>query len=656
MPQGLRALFLLALLGLPLPAAALPEPWRPEPDAARPCEAMARAKALFEAEARPALIRAGLGTVEEFLREPGGDVFSVNEVLNDTGKISEILWAFYPFPQVQRQLYEQMLETELSPKARLERLGGTVENLLACLQSLKTGRREPYQRLDRLSTVLAFWQNGNEANAPSRAPAAGRTGKKAFAQAWLPLLLQAFQEDAPTAYLAAMEKKGLPAWRPWSMHASRADEPAWRLRKDPGEIAFSDLLCLLWEKRDDPALLGRARDIMEDRSTDPDLRWKLAQLALRFPGRPGEEYARILPLLPGIETMNGSWVRCGAGACYGVSFGGCEGPVFDREQAELLAAPRIGVEGQSGPGLKILALQEPPDLSNQGPLYLLFENTSAAPDFFPLDNANSRPVLTRGAFYYLASGPRLCPLQISRTEHRKLLAWFWSEGAAGGQCALLASRQPVEDMLADLENWNLALWEEKQNDPRPALTLSYGGNFLSALLPRLKGRAAALLFGRVDALWSARVAREGDVLFEVRPEAALPNPSSESGPGKTRPVLVLGGEALSALRVAYAEEQLIRRVIAWQRRYPRSGFTRAQGAAFLEGLSAELRAAHPDLRIDDWKFQRMQELLWRVHGTPLQNGLRALLLRKGNEAALDATLKEAEVLIRANDKKTAKEG
>lgn len=655
MPQPLRALFLLSLLCLPLPAIASPEPWTAV-DAAHSRAAAARAKALFEAETRPALIRAGLGTVEEFLRESDAYGLARNAVPNDTGKISEILWAFYPFPQVQRLLYDGLLETELSPGARLERFGGTVESLLACLQSLETGRRVVDENPDRLPDALAFWQSGGVKNVRGRAPDADYPAKLAFAQFWLPFLLRAFAEDAPTAHLAAMEKLGLPAWRPWRAQASGREKPAWRLSDDEENVSFVDALLLLWEKRDNAILLQRARGIMEDRSMYPDLRWKTAQMALRFPGRPVEEYARILPRMPGIEAMNGCWVRFSRSARYGLSFGGCEGPVFAEEQAEREAAPRIAVDGQSGPGLKIVMLQHPPDLSSAEPLYLLFENITAAPDFFRLDNANSYPVLTRGVFYYLASGPRLCPLERGRAEHERLLAWFWSEGAASGQCSLIASRHPLEDILANLESWNLMLWEEKKNDPRLALTLADGGDFLHVLLPRLRGQAAGLLFGRLDALWSARAAREGNQLFEARPEAGLPEPEGGSAPGKARSVLALRGEALSALRAAQAEEKLIRRVIDWQKRYPRNGFTRAEGAAFLERLRAEIRASHPGLKVDNWKFQQVQEFLWRTHGTPLYGRLRALLLGKDGKRPLEAALKEAEELVRDNDKKTAKEG
>lgn len=661
MPQLLRALSLLSLLCLPLPATAAPEPWRLElnaaaGDAAHYRAAVSRAKALFEAEARPALIRAGLGTTEEFLRERDAYGVPRDAVPNDTGKISEILWAFYPFPQVQRQLYDGLLETGLSPGARLERFGGTAECLLACLQSLETGRRDAYETLDRLPEVLAFWQSGGFENARGRAPDADYTAKRAFAESWLPLLLRAFGEDAPTGHLAAMEKLGLPAWRPWRTDASGREKPAWSVSDDQENLSFVDALLLLWEKRNDAALSRRAREIMEDQSLTPNLRWEITQLALRFPGRDREEYARILPDMPGIESMSGCWAHFSRSAYYGLSFGGCEGPVFEKERAERRSAPRIPLQGQTGPGLKVVMLQSPPDLSAAGPLYLLFESSRAAPDFFRLDNANSRPVLTRGAFYYLASGPRLCPLEAGSAEHEKLLAWFWREGAAGGQCCLLASRHPLEKIRADLESWNLTLWEEKVNDPRLVLTLADGGDFLHVLLPRLKGRAAGLLFGHLDALWSAKAARDGNQLFEARPEAALPEPGAETGPGKARPVLVLQGEALSALGAAHAEEKLIRRVIDWQKRYPRNGFTRAEGAAFLERLSAEIRASHPGLKADSWKFQQVQEFLWRTHGTPLHDGLRALLLRKGDETALQSALKEAEGLVRGNDKKTPKGG
>ena len=536
MPQLLRALSLLSLLCLPLPATAAPEPWRLElnaaaGDAAHYRAAVSRAKALFEAEARPALIRAGLGTTEDFLRERDAYGVPRDAVPNDTGKISEILWAFYPFPQVQRQLYDGLLETGLSPGARLERFGGTAECLLACLQSLETGRRDAYETLDRLPEVLAFWQSGGFENARGRAPDADYTAKRAFAESWLPLLLRAFGEDAPTGHLAAMEKLGLPAWRPWRTDASGREKPAWSVSDDQENLSFVDALLLLWEKRNDAALSRRAREIMEDQSLTPNLRWEITQLALRFPGRDREEYARILPDMPGIESMSGCWEHFSRSAYYGLSFGGCEGPVFEKERAERRSAPRIPLQGQTGPGLKVVMLQNPPDLS-----------------------------------------------------------------------------------------------------------------------------AAGLLFGHLDALWSAKAARDGNQLFEARPEAALPEPGAETGPGKARPVLVLQGEALSALGAAHAEEKLIRRVIDWQKRYPRNGFTRAEGAAFLERLSAEIRASHPGLKADSWKFQQVQEFLWRTHGTPLHDGLRALLLRKGDETALQSALKEAEGLVRGNDKKTPKGG
>ena len=621
---------------------------------------VAKAKRVFLADIRPALVKAGFSSVDEFLNNYYAGSDSDKTVPNDTSKIAEILWAFYPFPELQQTLYDGLLQTGISQELRRKRFSGTVKDLLNCLSSLATESLNNHNELRSLIYVMQYWQEGGYSRKDnntgkniqvSGADKALHAEKLAFAGVWLPHMLAGYDEDAPAAHLEAMEKLGLPAFEPWDGENYEHNKaPAWKSDLKTGHAPFHEALLAMWQNRGQPGFMAEARALLAKKDMVPQQRWKMISMTALYPGRSREEYVFMGAALGGISSMDMCWSGMSRMARYGLSFGGCEGPVFDDEIKERQAAPRVILHEQQGPGITLTVLKNPPDLSSAGPLYLVFEAADAAPEFFDLDKTNSRPVFTRGAFYYMTSGPRLCPLDLADSRHKQLLDWFWEQGAASGQCTLLASQKPESDILADLENWYLMLWESEKNKPELVMTFADGGNFQSFLLPRLKGQAASLLLGSIDSLWFVTLTREGDVIRRAAPEGPLPPLAMDT----VRPVLMLSNQSMPELWKADEEESLLRRVDRLRDNYPERGFTRARGAAFLEKTGKEILALYDGLDSEDWPYDTMRELLWQTRGTPLDKKMRTVLLQKGKKEDASKAARKGEEMLKAEKKKGVK--
>lgn len=628
-----------------------------------------QARQLFAAELVPQLVRAGYGSVDEFVpnRDRGYGYYDRNpdKIDNNTKQIVDALWYFAPFPKIVEELVQGLKEQELSRGMRLKRFNGILADLV---QVTETFRQEDhsYPDVSDLNKVL-YWLTGEyatldyygKATPASPKDAAIYREKLKFLNEWLPYLLASYTDDAPTAHLVKMEELGLEPFMPWGDDHGYADSPAWNLASDRYErTSFAEAMFELWKMRGDKAALDAAKKLMNAPNTLPEQRWNYIVMTARYPGRSLAEYAKLGPMMSGISSMDSCWVSMSSSGKYGLSFGGCEGAAFDSLLNDRHTAPRVPMAATPEarePGINLKKLPAKPTLAAlkaAGPLYMVAES-SRGPKFFDAEKEQHYRIFTREALYYMDSGPRLYPLDLKKESHLKLLTWYLEEGATGGGHTLISSRAKPENIVKSLENWYLVLWDDTDSGPRLVLTFGNSGNLLRFFFERLGGQSASLFMGGIDAVWFQVLGRESDDWHEARPARLAPLAES-----KLRPALVILSESNRAFGTAYTEEKLLRQVIRLRNKYPQNGLSRAEGAAFLEELNGRISASYPDLDGDSYTRSSIKEMLWEFKGTPQEEKLRGILLIEGDRddarAAVDAA-EESLKQYRDEQKKKAKE-
>ncbi|MDL2316957.1 hypothetical protein LJC59_07770 [Desulfovibrio sp. OttesenSCG-928-A18] len=625
------------------------------------------ARALFMAEMRPALVLAGIGTAAEFAEEEAGnsyynDSYRDNDIKDSSRITAGLIWELYPFAVTQQRLTDGMLDTGLSPKLRANRFSGSLRNILDTLSAISgiSERHGERVNLENTRSAMRFWQLGPELtltgkyNKPEPAGEKERAlfaQQKAFAGQWLTVLLDAYDEEAPPAHLAAMEARGLVPHKPWADYSDN-ELPSWNLSGGSHnyfqERSFPDMIRFVWEKRADKAVMAMAQHFAEDKSIIPETRWWLISASSNYPGLKAEDYQRIAPYLDGIRSMDDCWASFSHMYRYALSFGGCEGRGFDAIKAERMRATRFDSGSEKGPGILLRKLDAAPSFPLDKTLYMLFESSRSGTEFYePGDD--TLPVFTRDVLFFMKSGPRL--LQLDGKElreaarrsgagaqagtnpagarqgkgHAELLQWYIEQGAATGNCLVFTSPKQAAEIAALLESWFLLIHECPENGPQPMFYFALSGNLMHTALPRVKGRAAALLMAPMERMWFLRHTPEGPEWYEASAEKGLPAIKRE----KTPPVIMFDAALVSALRDTYARESGIRLIYKMRERFPPSiSRSLKEDLEYVQAESARLRKSIRELGqkpLKDYEQDGIIEIIWRIRDRDDQAALSAEL-------------------------------
>lgn len=344
------------------------------------------------------------------------------------------------------------------------------------------------------------------------------------------------------------------------------------------------------------------------------------------------------------DAVNACW-KAGAGLyLYGLDFERCGQALEAPLTAWLEARPRL-TAGRNMPGARLLmrTSSQPPNFTRvPAPLYLLLENAGALPETLRAPLSEARRVLADTPLEGMADGPLLLRLHPQKTTTGPLLRWYLTEGAAEGRTLILGSRQDADALLRRVASWHLMLWERRENTPSALLARPTNSGLLQALLPLLRGKAAALFAGPGDGLWFRCPTPRGAQWYDIRAERALP---ALDVPDAT---LSLPYDQVRSVLAAFDAGYELRTAEALRRAMPKRRISPEKTLEFVRRVTKHINAL-PDvpgsLNWGQSARQAVLELLWQAYGGPQENAVAHALLTP-DDTPLEARLEAARALLR----------
>lgn len=309
----------------------------------------------------------------------------------------------------------------------------------------------------------------------------------------------------------------------------------------------------------------------------------------------------------------------------------------------LEARPRLIAGKEQGARLLMRNSSQPPNFTRvPTPLYLLLENADVLPENLRKSLADARKVLTGTPLEGMADGPLLLRLHPQKSTTAPLLRWYLSEGAAAGHALILGSRQDMDTLTRRVASWHLMLWEREKDAPRAMLARPANPGFLKAVLPGLRGKAAALFAGPGDGLWFRYPTPRGDLWYDIKAERALP---SLNLPEAT---LVLPHGQVQALSEAFNTDYELHTARELQRDAPKRRVSPEKTLEFVRRVTRHINALSDVPGSRDWDIaarRSVLELLWQAYGTPAENSVAHALLAD-DDTPLETRLDAARALLR----------
>lgn len=606
-------------------------------------------RVLYVAKTRGVLIAAGYGSPEEFSsvevrafgfaqRDPRAD---------DTQGLADRLWRFRAFPGVREALLKGLLQENLSLEGRLARFAGESDLLLRALETLRRGRDEPPPDDRAAEEDVLYWCAGREVppaassafspSCSSEVDAAAVAAQRDVAGLFLPLLLEALEEDAPASHLAALEARGLMPYSPWK------ETPLWM----PGTDAYDygrkvpEVALALLEARPaagiDDGLRERAAAFFRSGAGTPAMR--LAALPFLFKGASPEEAVRYAVLSAWAEQWGGCWGE--ARFSYGIT-SDC-----DEDRAGSLhledwvkALPRLSVDGGEGARPRIRELDAAPRWE-KGPYYLLLESVFRLPGELRRSAEAGVSVFEGTALGPLRGGPWLLPVDPGSESGAALLRWFAGRERAENRDAavLLESPAPERELRRRMASWHLGLWKEGDGSENVVFNRPCSDSFLRAVLPQAAGRAAALFVAPGERLFFRRVGLRGGRWQEVSLVGAPP-----AGPLELSS-LVFPPRQAAINGKRFDEDMILRETLDLRLTRPRPGTTPEADLA----LASEAgKAFFPLAERRGWSLSVRRAALkwfWELSGTPCEKEGRDVLLDPG-ETPFEAREQAVRVLLK----------
>ncbi len=585
--------------------------------------ALLKAGNLFEAEVRPRLIKAGLGSPADMANLLGGDSPSLSQ------RLTEKLWTLRAFPEAQAILLQGLLETERDPRYRQERFFGMYNALADVAQAILPESdalppRQDNSKADSANPFAAFTvdpalknkaaarpEPASEAErlAAIRKDQADQALRTALARRFLAILaddMQRAEEERLTRPEPQTDAEKLayvefvyPVWTRNDIY-----------RDDAGRA-----LATLYAQQDKPYFAPLAFAFLESGEGAPEARYRIIPLMVKKPGLPLAEYlawSRFKSDLDGITRCLGT-----EPAYLGYLIGCCDdfGTLLQRhlkERGILLLG------GKSGPGIAVEKTDAPSLEGHEGEsgLYLLADMRHAlenAPgEELRYDLSRAYPVFANSPLRHLENQPLLLPLDLKRPEDAALFAWYRDEAAGEGRLLLFAAEGSPEAVAGHLADLHLMWWPQSPEEQalsgndKPDLSLMHieSGPFMLGVLPNIKGEAASRFLGPIRALWFLQQGAEQDQWYEARPEPALPRLSSRAA----TPAFLISRDIDEAFDLTTADRFVIELSRRLLQENPDPAMTRKQAFDSVKALDQELY---------DWGLEKPEHreeailLFWR---------------------------------------------
>ena len=616
---------------LPSWEKALPNPGMSSAEATA---AVLRARQLFEAAMRPALIDAGFGSEEDY---PGYDLdlyygygWSDSDIPLSSW-LTERLWNFRVFPELMRSLLTDLTDTAYSAEYRANRFIGMATCMAAVAEALAGDDPDAgyyfdaydyeddtlwltyYTHDPRVFGVLAV--DDEEYGYRDYPLTAGEgpeeeelfTAKSELARVFLATMLRDLRAEE-TARLEEARARGEDGTDDdyWSWDSS----PPW-LDDDTYVDAASYALLTLWEKRDNKDAYDSVLLLLTAESGSAADRYQAVPLALERPGLPPAEYAFWAKHRDEIDSMDR---RMGPHPYY---FGYIMGLCSDLEimlhdgLASRGVAELAYTDGK--PGIALREIETLLPLATKDPIYFLANTRGAlagAPDY---DLGRALPVFGDTPLRFMQYQPLLLPLDPKRDD--ALIRWYLESGAAEGQLVLLAAPGTARDLAKHFGYLHFIWWPPTDRykntlpgeDPDVAVLNMGGGPFMGAILNNINGEAASRFLGPVSGIWFMEEGTDRDHWFEAKPGKDLPRILAD----ENSPALYLTDPVNKEMTKHFVHSKTIKVARAVLEKYP----ARIIAGDSLDDIYTymhEMREVAEDAGIADRQAQdKAIELFWR---------------------------------------------
>ncbi|MDL2271738.1 hypothetical protein LJC23_01750, partial [Desulfovibrio sp. OttesenSCG-928-I05] len=514
--------------------------------------------------------------------------------------LTEKLWHFRVFPELQAALLDGLLDTSLPADYRAGRFTGIAASLAAAAEVLASEdedasgnfdwddlyTEEPwlsYFSLDPLIFGGALSEEEREefedygfalAEATPEGIAAYRE-KLRFAAQILPI----FYADMMAEEAALLEKLGTDGYDLDDRY--RNDAASWE-KDDVFMYDTGAALLALWENRDKPAAKRSALAVLQSDVLDAEQRYMAVRLAVKKPGLPLAEYIQWVQYADDLDGIT----RClGTAPTFFGYFISCCDELGDVLRADLRSRKTLLLGPvENAPGIRVRKISSLPPIEAKDPIYFLADMKHALPAFDGApgyDLSRALPIFEGTALRHLENQPLVLPLDVKRDD--ALIRWYFAEGAAQGRLMLFSATGTAKDVARHMGGLHLMWWPKSEKDALadgnddPSMALMHPGNgpFMKGTLPAINGEAAARFLGPVTGLWYCVEELEGDQWYEAKPDPALaaqhPQTVRTVQDKTDRPVFLLSREVTDALSAERSYNAAIRETRRLMREYPDTG-------------------------------------------------------------------------------------
>lgn len=508
--------------------AALPTPAMSETEAA---SALLRAKYLHEASVRPQLVLAGFAEASDVFPQTRGP-------LSVSRRITDALWNMRVFPEIYDAFLGMMLDDSVSPDERLSkfcRYGAFLDAVAATVaDNDKIEKKRRYRAYETPRSCQAscrdwfrYFTADPKLNISPAPGAFGRKGaedaavyaeKSAFAERVLPMvfagLSQEFDQRAALAQEGAKADNG-------NVLKSGTSERRYLEQLNTAVVAAVNVM---WKERGNPAFFPLAKELLASEAASLKDLYAALPLVAEKPGLSAAEYVFWNKYKKDFAVV-ASCVGADPGA-YFHDIARC-GKLAAQTTKALKPLGVFALEGHAGPGVALTSTSALiPNQNFSENLYLLADMGRAMKDAPAYDLSRAYPIFEGTPYRRLKNQPLLLPLNLKNRDDKAVLDWHATEGWKKGRTLLFSATGSPADIARHWASIRL-VWLRGENENAADSKLAYlhpeSGHFMQAVLPALKGKAAARFLGPVSALWfGVRTVDENgwqDETFEARPEA-----------------------------------------------------------------------------------------------------------------------------------------
>ena len=506
---------------------ALPKPGMSRAEAEG---AALRAKYLHEAFIRPQLITAGFSEPQDARNVAAQGRQPLSGILTDA------LWTMRLFPETHTAFLDMLCDRKLSREEKLRRffrfgsLLDTAATLIATGKNIQPKGNMPAAHASaRAPQKAPDWFAGYNAPGQNTGQNTGRNTGQAL-DTVTGQVTDPGAKSPKAVYAAALNtaRQALPLMLADLGRETNALETAKSPKKQIGTRG-SDirLASLSWamlrsasamgEKRDDPGFMPLVRDLLaSDKGTVRD-RYAAVPLMARKPGLPVTEYIAWDAHKGALDALSRRLAANPGYYAYPLGMGKLTKTAGDT----LKAQGAVTIGNDSGPGVSVTYAEAfMPEQDPAGKLYLLADMPSALAKAPKYDLSRAWPVFTGTLLRRLENQPLVLPLNPGREADKAVMAWYAEQGWKEGRTVLFSAVGSPVDVARHWGSTCLVWWSDRNERAArgqyPAILHPESGEFMAAVLPRLRGESAARFLGPVTALWFGRVSEGPSGWLEER--------------------------------------------------------------------------------------------------------------------------------------------